>query len=303
MKVSPLLKTDQTSCFDETGTEINCKDTGQDGAFNIGCRVTHGRFNVIGDRVADRQTGLRWHKNANLPKFPLTWKEALDFINDINDSERLGLDRWRLPSRSELFSLISHQHINPALPKGHPFDDVFNGYYWTQTECVRLPDQAWYVHLGGGRIYRGMKHGSYLVWPVSGITVENYSQTNRFSIIENLLHDHMTGKMWLAEDGSGDHPVTWNEAFNNITAINNSGMTPHTDWRLPNIRELESLIDTGKHSPAVAYGDSVTTVQDGYWSATTSVYEPRYAWVLYTGDGAVGVGYKPRAEFFTIAVR
>ena len=80
-------------------------------------------------------------------------------------------------------------------------------------------------------------------------------------------------------------------------------MTPYTDWRLPNIRELESLIDTGKHSPAVAYGDSVTTVQDGYWSATSSVYEPRYAWVLYTGDGAVGVGYKPEAEFFTIAVR
>ena len=56
--------------------------------------------------------------------------------------------------------------INPSLPTGAPFENVFAGYYWTATTCSRFKNQAWYIHLGGGRIYRGMKYGSYMVWPV-----------------------------------------------------------------------------------------------------------------------------------------
>ena len=74
-------------------------------------------------------------------------------------------------------------------------------------------------------------------------------------------------------------------------------------WRLPNIRELESLVDTDAHSPALPPGHPFGDVADGYWSSTTSVFEPRYAWTIYTRDGAVGVGFKAKADFFTWAVR
>ena len=77
----------------------------------------------------------------------------------------------------------------------------------------------------------------------------------------------------------------------------------YDDWRLPNIRELESLIDITTHSPALANGCPSHSSGEGYWSATTSVYEPRYAWVLYTRDGAVGVGYKPKEDFYLSAIR
>lgn len=75
------------------------------------------------------------------------------------------------------------------------------------------------------------------------------------------------------------------------------------NWRLPNIRELESLVDLDRHSPALAADHLFKHIADGYWSATTSVYEKRYAWVLYPRDGAVGVGYKPLHEFCASAVR
>jgi hypothetical protein len=42
---------------------------------------------------------------------------------------------------------------------------------------------------------------------------------------------------------------------------------------------------------------------EGYWSSTTSVYEPSYAWVLYSLDGAVGVGYKAKPDFYALQVR
>ena len=57
------------------------------------------------------------------------------------------------------------------------------------------------------------------------------------------------------------------------------------------------------HSPALPPDHPFDGVADGYWSSTTSVYEPRYAWVFYTRDGAVGVGFKAKPDFQAWAVR
>lgn len=132
---------------------MDCQDTGQDGAVKKIRRMEGPvRFGVTNDIVQDKSTGLVWHKDADLAGFPLTWKEAFEFIQEINDSRLSGVNAWRLPARKELFSLLSHQFVNPALPKGHPFINVFHGYYWTLTESARLLNQAWYVHLGGVEI-------------------------------------------------------------------------------------------------------------------------------------------------------
>jgi len=43
--------------------------------------------------------------------------------------------------------LISYQTRDPALPRAHPFQDVFLGWYWTSTTAVIDPAYAWYVHM------------------------------------------------------------------------------------------------------------------------------------------------------------
>jgi hypothetical protein len=63
-----------------------------------------------------------------------------------------------------------------------------------------------------------------------------------------------------------------------------------TRWRLPNINELESLVDCGRHNPALPSGHPFTDVREGYWSSTTSRFEPDWAWALYLKKGAIGVG-------------
>jgi len=68
-------------------------------------------------------------------------------------------------------------------------------------------------------------------------------------------------------------------------------------WRLPNINELESLVDCSAHSPALPHGHPFTEVREGYWSSTTSMFEPDWAWALYLTKGAVGVGQKKGAHF------
>ena len=153
-----FLETDQIQCYAEDGQPIPCDGTGQDASFEKQAgRLRQTRFQVLDHVVRDEFTGAIWSRDANPAEFPLTWQEALRFVADLRARRSHGYRDWQLPSRRLLFSLISHQNVNPALPKGHPFEDVFTGYYWTREPCNRLPDQAWYVHLGGGRIY---------AWPV-----------------------------------------------------------------------------------------------------------------------------------------
>ncbi|MGD8801488.1 MAG: DUF1566 domain-containing protein, partial [Desulfobacterales bacterium] len=115
--------------------------------------------------------------------------------------------------------------------------------------------------------------------------------------------DCLTHRVWLKQIGAMERRVSWKKAFEVIDTLNMQKAGGYADWRLPNIRELESLVDLNCHSPALAAGYPFERIADGFWSATTSVYETRYAWVLYPRDGAVGVGYKPLREFCALAVR
>ncbi len=109
------------------------------------------RFDLRGDAVMDRLTGLIWCRCANLAEFPLTWQEALDFVASMNREQRFGQRDWRLPNRRELRSLLSLQTKLPALPERHPLIDVFNGWYWSTTAAAISPAHAWYVALDDAR--------------------------------------------------------------------------------------------------------------------------------------------------------
>ncbi len=293
------------------------------------------RFIVAGDQVHDTRSGMIWMKDAGISEFPLSWAEAFEFIEQMNRNEQFGHTDWKLPNRRELMSLISYDSINPALPEGHPFKNVFNGYYWTSTTCRRLPDQAWYIHLGGARVFKGMKHGSYMVWPVRSAGPARIFQTGQTSCYDaagqKMACDHsgqdgqfQTGICWPSPRFTGDgytavdrltglawskdadltrKPVDWQTAVRKIEAMNRDARYGHADWRLPHIRELESLVDLNADSPALPAGAPFANVRQFYWSATTSRYDRTYAWALYTIDGIIGVGYKTNPEFFVWPVR
>lgn len=283
------------------------------------------RFIISNGTVTDRQTGLEWSRDAALSEFPLSWREAFEFLTHLNEDHFGGHDDWRLPDRRQLFSIVSHDRIDPALPRDHPFENVFPGYYWTATTSARLPDQAWYIHLGGAKIYRGMKYASYMVWPVRtadiGVKVSrtgqktcygekaalvpcgNTCRESRFSAKDNVATDRLTGLMWSVDAIIGLKPVTWEAAARMVKKMNEDGAFGFSDWRIPHIRELDSLVDLGMHTPALPAGHPFRNIKDFYWSGTTSMYETRYAWTLYLRDGALGVGFKANPEFYLWPVR
>lgn len=300
-----VIKTDQIQCYDVDGRVVDCSGSGQDGEMRFGIEWPIPRFEEREGVTIDRLSGLMWTQDAGLTEFPQTWREALDFVEKMNREAACGYHDWHLPERWELYSLVSHNRINPALPFGAPFENVFAGYYWTATTCKRLKDQAWYIHLGGGRVYRGMKYGSYMVWPVRCHLQDHAtaSAAERYVVDKDMVYDQLTGLEWAKMDALSSDTLNWTGALEFIRSMNATSVHGHTDWRLPNVRELESLIDIRRHTPALSDGHPFGQIPQGCWSSTTSVYEPRYAWVVYMQDGAVGVGYKKYADFHVWVVR
>ncbi|MGM0568905.1 MAG: DUF1566 domain-containing protein [Elusimicrobiota bacterium] len=104
---------------------------------------------------------------------------------------------------------------------------------------------------------------------------------------DGTVTDKNTGLMWEQKTaGNKDHKYTWSDAFDNF--IDNemnggSGYAGYTDWRLPNMKELFSLVKfEGASGPYIDKANFPNTVSSNYWTSTT--YAP------YTGR-AVNVNF------------
>jgi hypothetical protein len=124
----------------------------------------------------------------------------------------------------------------------------------------------------------------------------------RFRIGAHEVFDRLTGLCWQRCADLADGDVAWEAALASIGALNAG--SDHNSWRLPNINELETLVDCSRCRPALAVVEPVfERLGSVYWSSTTSMYEPDWAWALYLDKGAVGVGQKQQARFSVWAVR
>ncbi|WP_045212809.1 DUF1566 domain-containing protein [Desulfonatronovibrio magnus] len=327
--IKNIIQTGLDRCFDEQENEIHCLNAGQDPTYAVGEPWPVPRFTLLDkDVVKDELTGLNWTRKANFFEFPLTWDQAFAEIDQLNNQGFGGFNDWRMPNRREMRSILSHGARKPALPQDHPFADVFLGWYWTSTSSAMAPAYAWYVHLEGARMFYGGKNQRYLVWPVRGKSVhipatgqtmchdtqgqtidckgsgqDSEIQTGqpwpepRFVKHGPHFLDKLTNLVWHDPGKISGGPFTWIQALDAVAEIKGNG------WRMPNINELESLVDASNHSPALPDQHQFTGLQEGYWSSTTSFFEADWAYVLYLHKGAVGVGFKPYAEFYLWPVR
>lgn len=314
----------QDKCYDVYGEIVPCSGSGQDGEHRPGRNWPTPRFEFRGDAlVRDRLTGLFWPQSANLAGWPMSHVEARAFVSRCNQEGLLGRDDWRLPLRRELLSLLSLAHSRPALPPGHPFVHIFQHWYWTGSASAVSHDHFWRVHLEGGRMFSGPHDAEHLVWPVSGTTwllPEKYEDClplqpcpqTRFQESDGEILDNLSGLVWLKHALPENGDTNWSDA---LEAARELG----APWRLPSIWELESLVDVSRAWPALPPGhpflglgpandqgnaaSSDKAASTGLWSSTSSGYDPAWAWVLYVGKGAVGVGHKPGRHFKFLLTR
>lgn len=128
---------------------------------------------------------------------------------------------------------------------------------------------------------------------------------SRFTIHpdDDTVTDNCTGLQWQRftadsdDDGTPD-PMTWCDALSYCDALSFAG---HQDWRLPNIRELQSIVDYGRLSPSI--GGSFVSERGGYWSSTTAFHAPAAAWLISFENGAFDFFGKGADNIYVRAVR
>ncbi len=82
---------------------------------------------------------------------------------------------------------------------------------------------------------------------------------------------------------------TWDEANKQIASLNAKKYRGKSDWRLPTVEELISIVDYTHYNPATTVPD---TVASGYWSSTTYASSTSNAWYVGFYYGYVGTNGK-----------
>jgi len=127
---------------------------------------------------------------------------------------------------------------------------------------------------------------------------------------DGTVTDNLTKLFWLKDANCPLATKTWQQALDWVDDLNSMSIActdytamTFTDWRLPNIKELTSLLDYGRWNPALPVGHPFIDVQGSfYWSSSSSVFSPATAWVTAPSDGGV-VKIAKGGSLFVLPVR
>lgn len=118
----------------------------------------------------------------------------------------------------------------------------------------------------------------------------------------NCIIDTLTGLMWVRDLNTvnSGNALGWDTA---LTIAGNGTWCGYSDWRVPNVNELRSLVNYGKSSPAAwlnVTGGFSNVVANSYWSsssyASSNSNTPAAAWLVNMYDGSVGVTGKSGSD-------
>ena len=225
--------------------------------------------------ITDNVTGLIWQKEDD--NTTRTWSDAGTYCDNLSLG---GYTDWRLPSKKELISIVNYGAFNPVINATYfPNTDTDTFLYWLSTTYASSSTDAWNLNFYNGDLINGSKSGSYLARCVRG---EGQTTTKSFTDNGNgTVTDNDTKLMWQKGEGGS---MTWESA---ITYCENLSLAGYSDWRLPNIKELESITDDSKYNPAIDTTYFPNAYSFGYWSSTTFTCCNSSALGVRFSDGSV----------------
>lgn len=251
--------------------------------------------------VTDLVTGLMWQQDPGA-KMTMADAEALAAAFDL-----AGHTDWRLPTIKELYSLIIFSGTDPSGLPGDdtsgltPFlDPVFAFEYGDPSQGERIIDSQFlsstvYVSetMNGDATVFGVNFadGRIKGYPIVDPPTQagklffvlfvrggdGYGVNDLQAGADGTVTDRATGLQWQQADSG--IAMSWEAALAYADTLTLAG---HDDWRLPNVKELQSLVDYARSpathgTPAIdpVFSTSAITVEDGstdfpfFWSSTS----------------------------------
>jgi hypothetical protein len=340
----PVVDTGQVKCYDNRG-EITPPLPGQpfygqDAQFHH--HPASYTLGADGLTVLDNVTGLTWQRSPDTDgdgvltrRDKLTLAQARALPARLNTAKFGGFADWRLPSLKELYSLFEARGTDPSGPMNAdttrltPFIDtncfrfaygdprsgerVIDSQYASDTlyvgRSVRGFGKLFGVNFADGRIKGydlflpgGGEQKTFFVLCVRGNPA--YGRNDYQNNQDGTITDRATGLTWSQTDsGRG---LNWQDALAWVQTRNAGKYLGHDDWRLPSVKELQSIVDYTRspdttHSPAIDPLFTCTTITNEahetdypfYWSATTHAGFLGGAAAMYVAFGRAGGWMSP----------
>ncbi|PIE36158.1 MAG: hypothetical protein CSA53_08155 [Gammaproteobacteria bacterium] len=141
-------------------------------------------------------------------------------------------------------------------------------------------------------------------WAVCNANIQATTPDDRFIVdaANGLVTDKVTGLIWqrcsLGQTGSNCSgaatPYTWEAA---LQAATDSTFAGYTDWRLPNIKELSSIVEQRCHGPAINTAVFLNTAGGGSWSSSPHASDGSRAWTVFFGNGGDHEGIRSYGSY------
>jgi hypothetical protein len=167
---------------------------------------------------------------------------------------------------------------------GHTLTEVYNRAK-TSSRPAKTGQTTFYRTHDDGDLGKGV------TWPIPRFT-DN---------VDGTVTDNLTGLIWLKNANCAAGAVVWNTAIDYCAALHDgctdcfgtsgdcdlSDVSSAGDWRLPNIKELLSLVDYSNYNPALPTNPFSSVQSIGfYWSSTTFVKTDTEAFAVYIYSGS-----------------
>ena len=115
--------------------------------------------------------------------------------------------------------------------------------------------------------------------------------------------DKLTGLTWTQDANPAAGPKTWQQALDYIKTLNGANHLGQSDWRLPNVNELESLVNKQQNLAEWLRAQGFRNPQvDYYWTSTTYASLVTCAWSVGLYGGIVA-GHDKEDAYFVWPVR
>ena len=288
----PIVDTGQARCFSASKETAYPKygDAfyGQDAQFQ-GLQPSY-KLSADGITVYDKNTGLTWQCSPDTDgngrvnsTDKLTFAQAQALPAKLNAAVFGGFGDWRLPTIKELYSLILFSGVDVSGPIVadssllKPFIDTrffkfaygdvgagertIDSQWASQTLYAANPNQMFGVNFADGRIkgygttMPGRTAKTFFVLCVRGNP--SYGKNDFHDNGDGTVFDRATSLIWeKADSGKG---MDWQAALAWVAQKNAANYLGHNDWRLPNAKELQSIVDYSR-SPATTRSAAIDPV-------------------------------------------
>ena len=242
--------------------------------------------------IKDNVTGLMWQQ---VDGGEMTIENAITYCDNLVLG---GFSDWRLPTPMESFSILNHQNSNPAINTTF-FTLTTAEYWWTSVYENNSTTKVWCTNSGGG-----IGNHPKIETISAGGTKKFHARAVRNIITPTILTNHFTDN----EDGTITDNLTqlfW-QKIPNATAQTweqalayAEGLTIGTssDWRLPNIKELQSLNNELATNPSVFNPYFSSLGVHNYWSSTSLPNQTTKAWYWNTQFGITTYDVKTNSNY------